>query len=135
MNKWKNIQDVLIAKSIEKKTIHVIKRDISLNKIKGTVYYKEKTNYKRGILLVHGFSGNRYGLGVLAERLADYGFFCLSIDLPSHYKNKNEFTMGELSDTITQSILFIKNQGISRVSVIGHSIGAVGAHFFQCWLY
>jgi hypothetical protein len=129
MNQWKNMQEILVAKSIEKEKGHIIKQNISLNKVEGTLYYKDKINYKKGILLVHGMSGNRYGLGVLAERLADYGYFCVSIDLPSHYQNKSEFTLGELSDTITEGIQFIKNKGISRVGVIGHSIGAVGTIF------
>ncbi|MGE0793459.1 MAG: esterase/lipase family protein [Candidatus Woesearchaeota archaeon] len=129
MGRWNSIQDALMEASLNKEKGNIIKKNISLPRIKGTIYYREKINYKKGLLLVHGMSGNRYGLGVLAERLADYGYFCLSIDLPSHFQNTNTFTMGELCDTINEGVLFIKNYGISRVGIIGHSMGAVGSLF------
>ncbi len=91
---------------------------------------KRKTRGSRGALLVHGFSGNRFGLGVLAQRLATCGYFCLSIDLPSHYLHLSKFTMGELSETITDAILLMGGRFGSRsITIIGHSMGAVGTLF------
>ncbi len=130
MSRWRKIQRELIEKSIHGEKLDIIQENISNGRITGTYYYKKGTRPSRGILLVHGFSGNRYGMSVLAERLAELGFFCLSIDLPSHFLNITRFTLGELSETITEGVLLIKNHfNIGRMAVIGHSIGAVGALF------
>ena len=87
MSRWSKIQKELIEKTIHGEKLGIIQENISSGRIHGTIYYKKGIRPSRGILLVHGFSGNRYGMGVLAERLAEYGFFCLSIDLPSHFLN------------------------------------------------
>ncbi|MDD3175428.1 MAG: hypothetical protein PHU51_03055 [Candidatus Nanoarchaeia archaeon] len=129
MNRWKNMQEALIASSIKSEKNEISKEKISKGRVQGTLFYKKNFKYKKGILLIHGMSGNRLGLSPLAERLADYGYFCLSLDLPSHFENKNDFSMGELCETINEGLLFIKNLGIERISLIGHSVGAVGSIF------
>jgi len=130
MVKWREIQKDLIEKSIHNEKSNIFEENISSGKIYGTVYYKNGTKPVRGILLVHGFSRNRYSMSILAKRLAEYGFFCLSIDMPEHFLNSTTFSMGELSETITEGVLFIKkNFGIDRISIIGHSVGAVGCLF------
>jgi hypothetical protein len=130
MSKWRDIQKGLIEKSIHNEKLDIIEEDISIGRIQGTIYYKKNTTPTKGILLVHGVSRNRYSMGILAERLAEYGFFCLSIDLPSHYLNLNTFTLGELSETVTEGVLLLKTRyGMNRVAVIGHSIGAIGCLF------
>lgn len=107
-----------------------MQRDVASGRVYGTVYYKPGVSYKRAALLVHCFSTNRYALGVLAERLVEYGIICLSIDLPSHYLNPNQMTLGEISETITDGVLYIKGVfGTQRVAVIAHSVAAVGALF------
>lgn len=130
MGRWRKIQKKLIEKSIHGEKLDIIQENISKGRVHGTIYYKKGIRYSRGILLVHAFTLNRHGMGVLAERLAEYGFFCLSIDLPSHFLNLTKFTFGELTETITEGVLLIKNHfGIRRVAVIGHSIGAIGSLF------
>jgi esterase/lipase len=130
MGRWKKIQKELIQKALRGEKVDIVQENYSSGRVHGTIYYKKGVSSSRGILLVHGFSGNRYGMGILAERLAEYGFFCLSIDLPSHFLNLTRFTLGELSETITDGVLVLKNHfGIPRIAVIGHSMGAIGSLF------
>lgn len=130
MSKWRTIQTQLIDKAVSSKLIDIAETDISHGRIQGTVYCKKNSSPKKGVLLVHAIGSNRYMLGTLAIRLAQYGFFCLSIDLPSHFLNTNKFTLGEISETITDGVLLLKKEfGVQRIAVIGFSIGAVGAFF------
>ncbi len=130
MGKWREVQKGLIDDAIGGEKYDIIKKDVIIGKVHGTIYYKDRVKMSRGVLLVHGISDNRYVMSALAERLAEYGFFCLSIDLPSHFLNTNEFTLGELSQTITDGVLLVKKSfGVNKVAVIGHSIGAVGSLF------
>lgn len=127
---WRELQKLRIAFSIKSGYADIVQENISEGKLHGTVYFKRNTPHSRGVLLVHGFSGNRRSYEMLAQRLATYGFFCLSIDLPSHYMNLNQFTMGEISETVTEGVLFVKKAGnLGRVAVITHSVGGYGALF------
>ena len=130
MSRWNKIQNELIEKALKAENSSVQQRDIGTGKVYGTLYFKQGVNRSRGVLLAGGISGNRYGLGVLAQRLADLGYFCLSIDLPSHYKNPNNFTVGELSEEITEAIRLMRDSyGVKRIAVVGHSLGAIGFLF------
>lgn len=130
MSNWQRLRKELILEAIHHEKSDIDKKDIASGKLHGTTYVKRNTSPRRGILLVHGVPGNRYGMGLLAERLAEYGYFCLSIDLPSHYLNPNAFTFGEISETITEGIVMLKRDyGIGSVAIVGHSVGALGALF------
>jgi hypothetical protein len=130
MSKWRKIQKELIEKSIRGEKLDIVQKDVNYGGLAGTIYYKEKTNPKKGILMAPGMSSNRYAFGVLAERLAEYGFLCLSIDLPSHYLDSSRFTLGEVSERITEGVTILKQRyGMNRIAVLGHSVGAVGALF------
>lgn len=130
MGRWEKIQEELIKKAVHGEKSDIIQEDISRGRIYGTTYYKKGTKPVKGVLLIHGISGNRHGMAILGQRLASYGFFCLAIDLPTHFVNTTNFSVGELSETITEGVLLLKNTfSMKRVAVVGHSIGAIGALF------
>ena len=89
--------------------------------------YKPKESSKRGVVILPGFSDNRFTMQVLVARLVENGIYCLSIDPPSHHKNSATYTLGEYSEEANQAILFLKNLGINSVGLIGHSMGGVAA--------
>ncbi|MFH1174878.1 MAG: alpha/beta hydrolase [archaeon] len=130
MTYWSGVQDERITKTLHGDPAGVIHEDIAQGKVHGTLYYKKPITTTRAVLIVHGFSGNRYGLGVLATRLAAYSFFCLSIDLPGHFLNPNGFTIGEVCDTINEGVLLLRRRyNMRTIAVLGHSIGAVSTLF------
>lgn len=131
MSHWRQVQRELIQKAIHKEKSDITRQDVSLGNIHGTVYFKQNTSPRKGVLLVHGLSGNRLGLGELAQRLAEYGYFALSIDLPMHFDNPDSnISFGHVSELITGSIMVMKSSfGITRVTVIGHSWAGVAALF------
>lgn len=129
MSKWRLFQKKAIETAISSDKSKIMQEDVSRGKVYGTIYYKKGTNPKRGLLLVHGIAGNRFGLGEFAKILANYGFFVLSIDLPSHFLNPNALSLGEASEAITEGVLLLKSYGMSRIAVIGHSLGAISALF------
>ncbi len=130
MSRWRQLQRELIQKAVRGEKLGIVTEDIHSGRVYGTIYRKPNVSYSRGVLLAHCFSSNRYALGVLAERLVEYGFLCLSIDLPSHYQNPNPLSLSESSEAITEGVLLLKSYpGIRRVAVIGHSIGATAALF------
>jgi hypothetical protein len=59
MDRWKTIQKQLMEKAVHGEKIDIIQEDISQNRIHGTIYYKKGITISKGILLVHGISGNR----------------------------------------------------------------------------
>ena len=129
MGKWSKIQKKLIKRAIYGQKSDIHRENISAGRIHGTIYYKNK-DVHRGILLVPGIASNRFGMGVLADRLAECSFFCLSIDLPSHYLNVSKFTLGEMSETVTEGVSILRNRyGMKWIAVISHSFGGVGALF------
>lgn len=130
MSRWRDIQKELLLKVKNNEQFDIIKEDISWNKLHGTTYIKKGYKTNKGILLIHGTAGNRYGLEVLSQRLAEAGYFCLSLDLPSHYQNPDKYTIGNMCEMIYQGIYFIKRKySIKSVSLVTHSIGATAAIF------
>ena len=78
-------------------------------------------------MLLHGFSGNRIMMRMIALALADKGFICASVDLRGH--GSSEGVMGGLDDFSTDVKAVIQSlqaKGIgdtSRIVLIGHSMG------------
>ena len=134
MNLWKNIQNEKINDSINNYEKDIIEQDISFGNVKGTIYFRKNAHLNKAVLMVPGISGNRYSIGFhLGKKLARYGYFCLAIDLPSHYKNENKLTLGEISQEIQEAIYLIRNKyNIHRISVLGYSLGATAALFSMC---
>lgn len=79
------------------------------------------------VMLLHGFSGNRIMMRMIALALADKGFVCASVDLRGH--GSSEGVMGELDDFSNDAKAVIQSleaKGIgdtSRIALIGHSMG------------
>jgi len=131
---WKKIQEEIIKRAIyhggQEAPPEIIKQDISEGKVRGTFYYRKGTPSTKGLLFVHGMFANRYSFDTLASRMAEYGYRCLSIDLPSHFMNLDDFSLGLISETITEaSVLLKRSLGARRLAVIAHSMGAVGTIF------
>ena len=128
MSRWRKKQKELIDKAVKQEKSDVQQKDVHSGKVYGTVYFKPKAKYSKGVLLVGGISGNRHSLAPLAKKLTELGYFCFSIDLPSHYKNTNPLTVGELSEEITEAVRIMRDSyGVRRVAIVGHSLGAIGS--------
>jgi len=78
-------------------------------------------------ILIHGFSGNRVMMRMLAFALADRGFVCASLDLRGH--GSSEGMMGNSSyfnNDVKAIIQSLQSKGIgdtSRIVLVGHSMG------------
>jgi len=78
-------------------------------------------------ILLHGFSGNRVMMRMIALALADEGFICVAMDLRGH--GSSEGIMGELGDfrndveAVIQSLQVMGMGDASRIVLIGHSMG------------
>lgn len=95
----------------------------------GTYYFPPNPN-NRAVLLVPGLLVSRDSFRVLANYLAENGFLCLAVELPSHGMNQQNFSLGNISRMITESVSILKKDPRAKsVSVVAHSIGAVGAIF------
>jgi len=69
-----------------------------------------------GVLLIHGFTGDRVGLSTLARRLARNGYGVLAIDLRGHGANRNPFSR----DLLRQDVA-------AAIAIVRHSMGAGAA--------
>jgi dienelactone hydrolase len=88
-----------------------------------------------GVVLIHGFSGDRQIMSTLARRLAENGYAVLAIDVNGHGENRNPFTGGEaesssLREDVKQAVDYLRASDLvdgSRIAVMGHSMGAGAA--------
>ena len=86
------------------------------------------------IVLMHGFSGDREIMSVLARRLTQNGYAVLAMDVHGHGSNRNPFSEGfqsgassTLFHDVKQAIDFLRDYPLvdgSRIVVMGHSMGA-----------
>jgi dienelactone hydrolase len=82
-------------------------------------------------ILLHGFSGNRIMMRMIAFALADKGFICASIDLQGHGSSEGYMggmmgSLGNFVNDVNAVIGALKVMGIgntSRLVLIGHSMG------------
>ena len=78
-------------------------------------------------ILLHGFSGNRVMMRMIALALAESGFICASVDLRGH--GSSEGVMGGRDDfvkDIQAVILSLREKGLgdpTRIVLLGHSMG------------
>jgi dienelactone hydrolase len=78
-------------------------------------------------ILLHGFSGNRVMMRMMALALAESGFICVSVDLRGH--GSSEGMMGLRDDfvkDIQAVILSLRGKGVgnlTRIVLLGHSMG------------
>lgn len=119
-----------VAQKLQALSQSIAEEEIQSGLVYGTAYVRKEGHIGKGILLIHGQSGNRYGLSLLANQLAVSGYFCLSIDLPSHYKNPNPLRVSVVSETILEAVALLQQRyGLQHIGIVGHSLGAVGALF------
>jgi len=88
-----------------------------------------------GVVLIHGFTGDRVLMSGLARRLADNGYGVLAIDVNGHGENRNPFNgsnfdSSSLRENVKAAVDFLRSsQSVdgSRIVVMGHSMGAGAA--------
>lgn len=84
-------------------------------------------NYRKAILLIHGFSGGSYDYGDLGNDLQLYkNFDVYTFTLPGHDKPRiNNVTREDWITAAEQQIEKIINNGYKRIYIIGHSMGGI----------
>ena len=88
-----------------------------------------------GVVLIHGFTGDRVLMSGLARRLADNGYGVLAIDVNGHGENRNPFNgsnfdSSSLRENVKAAVDFLRSSQLvdgSRIVVMGHSMGAGAA--------
>ncbi len=85
-----------------------------------------------GVVLIHGFMGDRVLMSGLARRLTDNGYGVLAIDVNGHGENRNPFNgsnfdSSSLRANVKAAVDFLRSSQLvdgSRIVVMGHSMGA-----------
>jgi dienelactone hydrolase len=86
-----------------------------------------------GVVLVHGYSADRFGTSELARRIAQNGYVVLAIDVHGHGANRNPYVdfgapgKEALSGDIRNAVDTMRALPLAdpaRIVVIGHSMGA-----------
>lgn len=90
---------------------------------------KEIISYRYGksekkVLLVHGWSGRGTQLSVIAEKLVENGFSCISFDAPGHGKAAGKSSM---MPYFIESIHFLNQKFGPFEAAIGHSLGGMSS--------
>ena len=84
-------------------------------------------NFRKAILLIHGFAGGIYDYGDLANDLESFrNFDVYTFTLPGHDKSKiNKVTKDDWIQSAEKQIEKIINNGYKTIYVIGHSMGGI----------
>lgn len=90
--------------------------------IKKTINIYNYGSGKKGILLVHGWSGRGTQLVKIAEAMLDLGYSTISFDAPAHGKSEGSTTI--MTEFIA-SIIAIEKQFGPFEYAIGHSLGGM----------
>src|SRR5207237_7141450 len=87
-----------------------------------------------GVVLVHGYSADRVGMGRLARRMAQNGYVVLAIDVHGHGQNRNPFSDGFGSNgreaqngDVKNAVEYMRKLPLvnaASIVVMGHSMGA-----------
>jgi len=91
------------------------------------LFYKSNNNKKKNVVIfLHGLHSSSLSFVNLLQTLEDKINY-IAIDLPTHGKSfKMQLSIEGIGEEI---ISFIKEKGLSEVSIVGHSLGgAVGAY-------
>jgi len=97
--------------------------------IGGTLYIHPKTFNHKGVLILPGTFVSREQFDLLSKRLAYQGYGVLTIDLPSQAESQGEWKFGLMSEFVFAGVRNLRERGLTGVSVIGHSVGAVACMF------
>ena len=84
-------------------------------------------NFRKAILLIHGFAGGSYDYGDFGNDLQLYrNFDVYTFTLPGHDKPKiNKVTKEDWINAAENQIEKIINNGYKKIYVIGHSMGGI----------
>ena len=87
--------------------------------------------FRKAILVIHGFSGSTYDQEYLRNYLEFYHKFdCFSFTLPAHHQMiLNHVKYQDWIDAVEKQMEFILKNGYRTVYVIGHSMGGVLASY------
>lgn len=80
-----------------------------------------------GIVLMHGKDGDTRYVDYLAGRLSSADVHVLTPDMPWHKKRIYDKTFEDSMKEINQYVEKLRAQGVKKVFVAGHSLGAVAA--------
>ena len=89
--------------------------------------YEFNKQSKNGVYLIHGFTNTTYEVKVLAEYLADKGYYTVAENLPGHGTTVEECNRVKYTDRIdaTKEGLATLASKCDKVHIIGISMGAV----------
>ena len=80
------------------------------------------------IIMAHGSGGNRFARGLfesIALSLQNEGYNVLSFDFSGHGESEDDIiTVKKAIDDLPSAIAFVKQQGYTRIALLGHSLGA-----------
>lgn len=98
------------------------------NSIPSLYFYQEGVPPPlRGVVMMHGFSGEKRALMTLGKRLALQGFRVISLDMSSHGDNRERFHLGRNAEYFMEGVKWMRIQGVRSVGLLGHSLGASSA--------
>ena len=97
------------------------------------IFNKDKPRPDRALVLAHGVvTSKKESLITLGKRLASQDYLVCCIDLSSHGESRDQFRLGLITENILMAVRWFRSQGISKVGVIGHSLGAICTLFALC---
>lgn len=112
---------------------------MSTNKVTFLNKYKEKLvgilegSGKKGVIFLHGFTGNKEEWGrfsKISEKLAQDGFLVLRFDFSGNGESEGRFEeshYGKETNDALSAIEFMKKQGCASIGLYGHSMGGAVA--------
>ena len=114
--------------------IHGNGSDLSLI---GLHYVPSLESKQTGVVLAHGFTSAKYSMDSPAAYLSERGYECVTFDAVGH---KLGCTGGEMryisqsADNLMQAVVWMRaHLAVSRIAVIGHSMGAAAAIQVAAW--
>ena len=84
---------------------------------------------QKGVVLMHGFQGNKETQLGLARLLALEGYIAYTIDMSAHGEDRQAFRYGRNAEYIQEAVEFLRKRGTKKVAVVAHSTGAGSAVF------
>jgi len=118
----------------------VVGRPVYLEQANGHKFlaiYTEAANPKMGVVVVHGVGVHPdWGLiSTLRQRLPDYGYATLSIQMPILAVNAKPETYAatfpEAVERLQLAVAYLKRKGYKRITIVSHSMGSRMAHAYM----
>jgi len=102
-------------------------RGFNQNELNGNIYEKKS---EIAILFCHGLATNSQDFGNFPEKLAQKGYKVLTFDYSGHGRSqgiKGLFTAKSHWQDTFQAFKFLSQQGVKKIIILGHSLGAYPA--------